>query len=961
MVESQRPHPLLDNPQPFGSKCCLLLLKDRDLRLMVRTRHDTLSSMAVDRRVISCLCVLTESYNLQSLTDTGEISSTAELLSPEERFIADMNDLTDLRKSTHQIYTPTMRRWKGFCERHREEYEGPDGKSLYLVDSEAKVTRFVEEEVLIRTKSKRQKGSSGGGTSVSVGPDALKLARSSLGRIHRLQMRRKEVGKFAPSDMKVFHDKIEQCQKAQDEREGAHLVSTRSRDYYSLDNMVTALTVLWNGQGQRKDGRSFIEMFCISATHNMLLRDEELHQINFSDCFAVVTTQNRQPGAQQCVALTFKLKNNDRTSDANQKLYVSTLRHYDVTRCTFSAFAFYMFQIWQGATERDPRPERTLSAIFRDLGKEEWSSFKLLPSTDDPTVSSLPTGIWAGIRKDFKYLGVDFPRKANDGCHVGAAEATKLKIPQSDIDDKGRWSAELGSFGECHIPQLLTAVPEGMAGFLDKPYSLIRNSISPPIPLQMLIFPWIEFAFGVDNAWWKQECLDEMNEVIKEPSTTTTSSTKAFRKNRQAAASRKHRRKAGDSKGKQVRRDDRGDEDYDIVDNNHEADSAQDELYHTEAESDAESVVSAYSTPMSTAQEQAAGSSEDEDGAANSDGQSPPTTFSEANKVKASFLRLLVRCRRIILQDAAYRLHRHQPNKILDHDMFRCTMFKSFQQEIAAAVDRDAAVSRKRPREKSPKAPLAQPPPNHAAGARPPVQRQQQQEPQEPQERQEQQEPQEPQERQEQQEQPAAIVDNPSTTVHRHQQERHQPPALGALDQFEEEGPSTQPALTLNHHHYQPRGQAPPSSALASLEQQMLQLQHTVQAWSQMQEAQMQEMFSQHMKIHEMQQQMITTMMTALRTQQLTQMQRQYPPVGSSTGAPLPLPPHGHQQPNGVSSHAVDAMGAIAVVAAAPATAGTSSSKPSTTGSTPAIALVPASSKSKSSKEITTYLSFHRK
>lgn len=247
--------------------------------------------------------------------------------------------------------------------------------------------------MLIRTKSKRQKGSSGGGTSgesnllmrvarctssitstsgwyrdgksltylfpviectpnlmvveVSVGPDALKLARSSLGRIHRLQMRRKEVGKFAPSDMKVFHDKIEQCQKAQDEREGAHLVSTRSRDYYSLDNMVTALTVLWNGQGQRKDGRSFIEMFCISATHNMLLRDEELHQINFSDCFAVVTTQNRQPGAQQCVALTFKLKNNDRTSDANQKLYVSTLRHYDVTRCTFSAFAFYMFQIWQ--------------------------------------------------------------------------------------------------------------------------------------------------------------------------------------------------------------------------------------------------------------------------------------------------------------------------------------------------------------------------------------------------------------------------------------------------------------------------------------------------------------------------------------------------------------------------------------------------------------------------------------
>lgn len=182
---------------------------------------------------------------------------------------------------------------------------------------------------------------------VSVGPDAIKLARSSLGRIHRLQMGRKEVGKPAPSDMKIFNAKIEQSQKAVDEREGAQPVSTRGRDFYSLNNMVSALTILWNGQGQRKEGRSFMEMFCISATHNMLLQDEELHQINFSDCFAVVQTQNRQPAAQQCVALTFKLKNNNPTSDTNQKLYVSALRHYDVARCTFSAFAFYMFQIWQ--------------------------------------------------------------------------------------------------------------------------------------------------------------------------------------------------------------------------------------------------------------------------------------------------------------------------------------------------------------------------------------------------------------------------------------------------------------------------------------------------------------------------------------------------------------------------------------------------------------------------------------
>lgn len=509
-------------------------------------------------------------------------------------------------------------------------------------------------------------------------------------------------------------------------------------------------------------------------------------------------------------------------------------------------------------------------------------------------MSSLPTTVWSAIKKNFKYLGLNFPRKADDGCHAGTAEALKLKITQSDVDDKGRWSVERGAFGECHIPQLLTTVPGGMAGFLDKPYSLARNKISPPIPLQMLIFPWIEFAFGVDNAWWKQECMDEMNEVIKDSSTTTTAlPTKASRKDSHAAtkgdkaAGRKRKRKAGDIKGKQVKRyhNGRDDGDDDDGDEDDEADSAQDETYDAQEESDAESATSTYNTPISTAQEQDADSSEGDDGTANSDGQSPPGSLSEANKAKASFLRLLVRCRRIILQDAAYRLHRHQPNKILDHDIFLCTMFKSFQKEIGAAVDKDAASNRNHPREKTPLTPLAQPRPNHAAGARPPVQKQQQQE------------------------QPAVIVEDSLTVGHRQQQQRHRPPAVEVLDEFREEEPSAQPAYTSDHHHHQPRGQAPPSSTLASLEQQMLQLQHMVQSWSQQQEAQMQQMFSQHMKIHEMQQQMITTMMTALRTQQSNQMQSQYPPAGSSTGAPPPTSPrpHGYRQPNGVSSRVVDA------------------------------------------------------
>ncbi|KAG0208195.1 hypothetical protein BGX33_006397, partial [Mortierella sp. NVP41] len=75
----------------------------------------------------------------------------------------------------------------------------------------------------------------------------------------------------------------------------------------------------------------------------------------------------------------------------------------------------------------------------------------------------------------------------------------------------------------------------------------------------------------------------------------------------------------------------------------------------------------------------------------------------------------------------------------------------------------------------------------------------------------------------------------------------------------------------------------------AALEQQMLQLQHMIQAWGQHQETQMQQMHAQHMKIHEMQQQMITTMMGTLRTQHL---QFQWPPAAI---APT-LPPLNQQQ-----------------------------------------------------------------
>ncbi|KAF9342838.1 hypothetical protein BGX26_006738 [Mortierella sp. AD094] len=138
-----------------------------------------------------------------------------------------------------------------------------------------------------------------------------------------------------------------------------------------------------------------------------------------------------------------------------------------------------------------------------------------------------------------------------------------------------------------------------MAGFLDKSYFLSWNAVAPSIPLQQMIFPWVENAYGVDNQYWEEQCLDEMNEID-------------------------------------------------------------------------ESNV----PPFSTRYPEPSSSNVEASGSWNTE------TNYDRDVAKAGFLRLLVRCRRIILQDAAYRLHYDENSRILDHNIFASPMLESFREKI---------------------------------------------------------------------------------------------------------------------------------------------------------------------------------------------------------------------------------------------------------------------------------------
>ena len=177
------------------------------------------------------------------------------------------------------------------------------------------------------------------------------MARKALIRIHSLQLQRKEVGLPGPSGMKIFNSAVNKYNNSlfvqgmqSGQRRTADCVL---RDSYSISDFHDILMDLWTKEKQRPQefDLNYRDMFSIAVRHNMLLRDEDLRHINFSDCFSTIVTQ-RFAGGQQAIGLTFKL-NHGKTNKNNQNWYACALRHEDVRRCCFSAFAFYMFQMWQ--------------------------------------------------------------------------------------------------------------------------------------------------------------------------------------------------------------------------------------------------------------------------------------------------------------------------------------------------------------------------------------------------------------------------------------------------------------------------------------------------------------------------------------------------------------------------------------------------------------------------------------
>jgi hypothetical protein len=208
---------------------------------------------------------------------------------------------------------------------------------------------------------------------IPVGYETINQAYKALCRIHHLQFQRHEINNEGPSTMGgvrlLIQNRKSKLYALAMQNGSRRTADCAFRDSYSIPMFYEMMQSLWKRPRQypREYDLIYRDAFCISCRHNCLMRDEDLRHIHFADSFCtIVTRDTAHIGTQQIVALTFKV-NQGKINAFNQNWYACAIRHDDVRRCCFSAFAFYMFQLWQVCGDNQVAIMATIASFFSFL------------------------------------------------------------------------------------------------------------------------------------------------------------------------------------------------------------------------------------------------------------------------------------------------------------------------------------------------------------------------------------------------------------------------------------------------------------------------------------------------------------------------------------------------------------------------------------------------------------------
>jgi len=181
---------------------------------------------------------------------------------------------------------------------------------------------------------------------IPIGIESVNQYKKALMFLYDFQSERRQLDWPSPKKSKEVVDSIkkyehdlvyDQVQTSADR--AAHCVI---RDSYKSGELIRILQSLWVSESDS----GLREMFAISARHHMLLRDQDLRNLNFADCFCTTIPKKQHRGVQNAVAMVFSL-DKGKTRKEGEVKFACVMRYENLFRCPFSAIAFFLFSLLQ--------------------------------------------------------------------------------------------------------------------------------------------------------------------------------------------------------------------------------------------------------------------------------------------------------------------------------------------------------------------------------------------------------------------------------------------------------------------------------------------------------------------------------------------------------------------------------------------------------------------------------------
>lgn len=220
------------------------------------------------------------------------------------------------------------------------------------------------------------------------------------------------------------------------------------------------------------------DRLCFLLSHAMLCRSETTLGMQFADLFSILIENQ---GVSECVSLVATITFG-KTNQHGKIEYGSSVRHRQVEVCSVGALAINLFSRFH--FENEPFPDFT--------GRSSWYDTYVIKGENQFTPIEYSTQHKIYV-ETFKKVGIHTSKVTHANRKSALNMIAQENVPGDQQRMVGRWGTD--RMVGCYVSSLPVEAMKCLAGFSgrNENYFLPRATVVPPMDLQVLVFPDIEF------------------------------------------------------------------------------------------------------------------------------------------------------------------------------------------------------------------------------------------------------------------------------------------------------------------------------------------------------------------------------------------------------------------------------------------------------------------------------------